>query len=273
MTSKYNIGSLDAIIASLSDGARLPTSILHRIIFCSLLRAGLSLYGPQRQHEEEFNKVLEAVPSPYKGLINGKLYLMALDFVKSFNRMLTNAGHAILLREASLHYILDFLKSRIGKVGSVMVLDCASIPEFITIASKFRSLRYHPLIFSEIFINPIGVTRFLTEQLKSFGQEDVLRGYAELLKQTLNANFYVKSSVIDLTVHKHGVSISEFLESIDVDQLFNRAKFFASQSSILITSDHGYDIIADEQGLYVAHGYKKPCPLNFSKMALFLVVD
>jgi len=261
------------MITSLTEISHLPSSMLHKVVFCSLLKAGLSLYGAQRHTEEELNMVLREIPSPYKGLINGRLYLTALNFVKTVNRMLTNQRNAILLKEANLHYILDFLKSRLGKVGSIMVLDCASIPEFVTLASKLRSVSHHTLILSEVFINPIGVTRFLTRQLTPFGQKDVLRGYAELLKQALNANFCVKSSVIDLMVHKHGVTIDQFLKSVDIEELFNRIKFFASQTSILITSDHGYDVVADEQGLYVTHGYKRPCPLNFSKMALFLVVD
>ena len=273
MISKYGISSLDNMINSLDEIGRLPSPILHKVVFCSLLRAGLSFYGVQKHTDEELNKVLQTIPSPYKGLTYGRLYLTALDFVKSVNYMLTNAHSAILLKEASLHHILDFLKSKVGKVGSVMVLDCASIPELVTLASKLRSVSHHTLVLGETFLNPIGVTRFLTRQLTSFGQKDVLRGYAELLKQTLNANFCVKNSVIDLMVHKHGVTIDNFLQSIDIEELFNKIKFFTSQTSVLVTSDHGYDIVADEQGLYVTHGYKGSCPLNFSKMALFLVVD
>lgn len=273
MISRYGSSSLDSMITSLAEISHLPSPILHKVVFCSLLKAGLSFYGAQTHAEEELNKVLREIPSPYRGLINGKLYRPALDFMKNVNRILANQGGAILLKEANLHYVLDFLKSRLGKVGSIMVLDCASIPEFVTLASKLRSVSHHSLILGETFINPIGVTRFLTRQLTSFGQKDVLKGYAELLKQTLNANFCVKSSVIDLMVHKHGVTIDQFLQSIDIEQLFNQIKFFTSQTSILITSDHGYDVVADMQGLYVTHGYKGRCPLNFSKMALFLVVD
>jgi len=273
MISKYGIGSLDKMITSLSEIGNLPTPVIHRMALCSLLRAGLSLYDSKERHEEEFAKVLQSVPSPYRGLVYGGLYLSALDYLKSFNRILTNAKNAILLKEASLYYILDFVKSRVGKVGSIMVFDCASIPEFVTLASKLKALRHPSLIFSDVFLNPIGITRFLTQQLKSFGQEDVLQGYAELLRQTLNANFCVKSSVIDLTVHAHGITVEEFLKLININELFNRVKFFASQKSVLITSDHGYDVVADEQGLYVTHGYRGPCPLNLSKMALFLVVD
>jgi len=273
MISKYGISGLDNIITCLSEIGNLPTTMIHRVAFCSLLRAGLSLYDSKEHYDEEFTKVLQSVPSPYRGLVYGGLYLSALDYLKSFNRILKDARNAILLKEASLHHVLDFVKSRVGKVGSIMVLDCGSIPEFITLASKLKALRYPSLIFSDVFLNPIGVTRFLTQQLKSFGQEDILQGYAELLKRTLNANFCVKSSVIDLTVHAHGITVEEFLKSIDINELFNRVKFFASQSSVLITSDHGYDVVADEQGLYVTHGYRGPCPLNFSKMALFLVID
>jgi len=272
MTSKYGIGSLENMIESLSEIGNLTTPILHRIALCSLLKAGLYLYDGKEQHEKELAGLLFSIPPSYRGFVNGKLYLSALDYLKSVNRFLTNGNGSILLKEASLSHIVD-LASRIGKVDSIIVFDCGSIPEIATFASKLKALRYHSLILSDVFLNPIGITRFLTQQLKSLGQEDVLRGYADLLKQRLNANFSEKKSVIDLTVHAHGVTIEEFLRSIDINELFNRIHFFARQGSILITSDHGYDVVADEQGLYITHGYRRPCPLNFSKMALFLVVD
>ena len=65
-------------------------------------------------------------------------------------------------------------------------------------------------------------------------------------------------------------AITNFLE---MRRLFGQINHFAKQNSVLITSDHGYDVVADKHGLYIAHGYKGECPLNFSKLALFLIID
>jgi hypothetical protein len=179
----------------------------------------------------------------------------------------------VILKEANLQYILNSLKNKVGKVDIVFVLDCASVPEIVTIASKFLTLKRNVTISEEAFINPIGVTRFLTGQLESFNRESCLRQYAQLLKEALKANFFIKSSTVDLITHQYGFSLDNFLKSIGIGRLFDQINHFAKQNSVLVTSDHGYDVVADEHGLYITHGYKKECPINFSKIALFLIID
>jgi hypothetical protein len=264
---------LEEVIQAASSAGNLSADTLHEIILCSFIKAGLSIYGASRAQEVEVENLIETIPAPYRGLINGKLYLSALRFIRSFNKFLHESRQAVILREANLHYILHFLESRVGKVGAVLVLDCASIPEFVTIASKFSALRRNVTIFEEVFVNPLGVTRFLTGQLESFNREASLRQYAQLLKERLKANFFVKSSTIDVIAHQRGLTLGSFLKSIEMQRLFDQLNRFVRQSSVLVTSDHGYDVVADEYGLYVTHGYRKECPLSFSRLALFLVVD
>ena len=270
----YNsISSLDAIVKTISTTGTLPVETLHKIIFCSFAKAGLAIHGATSKQETELEKLIQTIPAPQRGLVNGKLYLNALGFVKSFNTFLEKADESVILKEANIHYILDFLKERVGKVGAIVVLDCGSIPEIVTIASKSNALNRNTTIFNEAFINPVGVTAFVTGQMSSFGREAFLRQYAQLLKETLKAKFYVKSSTIDLTTHQQGVTIGNFLSSLEIQKVFDQINHFAKQNSVLITSDHGYDVVADEHGLYITHGYRRECPLNFSKIALFLVVD
>ena len=270
----YNsISSLDAMVKTISGTGTLPAEILHKITFCSFVKAGLSLHGATSKQETEIEKLIQTIPAPHRGLANGKLYLNALSFVKSFNHFLKNADESVILKEANIHYILDFLKERVGKVGAIVVLDCCSIPEIVAMAGKFTALNRNTAIFDQAFINPVGATAFVTGQMVYFGREAVLRQYAQLLKETLEAKFYIKSSTIDLVAHQHGVTIDNFLTSLNIQKIFDQINHFAKQNSVLITSDHGYDVVADEHGLYITHGYKKECPLNFSKIALFLVVD
>jgi hypothetical protein len=264
---------LETLVKTASTIGNLPVETFHKIIFCSFIKAGLSIYGAQREHELEIENLVRTIATPYRGLINGKLYLSALRFLKAFNAFLKNSGQAVILKEANLHYILQFLENKVGKVDTVFVLDCASIPEIITIASKFSSMRHNTTIYEEVFINPIGITRFLTGQLEKFDREGCLSQYAKLLKERLNASSYVKSSTVDLVTHRQGYTLESFLKSIEMQKLFDQINHFAKQNSVLITSDHGYDIVADEHGLYITHGYIEECPLNFSKIALFLVID
>lgn len=264
---------LEALVKTASTLGNLPVETFHRIIFCSFIKAGLSIYGVQKEQEMEIENLIKTIAAPYRGLVNGRLYLNALRFLKTFNAFLKDSEQAVILKEANLHYILQFLENKVGKVDMIFVLDCASIPEIITIASKFSALRRNTTIYEEVFINPVGVTRFLTGQLETFNRESYLVQYAKLLKERLNASLYTKSSTVDLVTHQHGYTLDGFLKSIEMQKLFDHINHFAKQNSVLITSDHGYDIVADEHGLYITHGYKKKCPLNFSRIALFLVVD
>jgi len=261
------------MIKTASKLGELPLQILHKIVFCSLIKAALLTYNASNMQRAEIEKIIKGIPASYRALINGKLYLSALKFVKSFNDLIKNAKEPFILKEANIHYILDFLKETVGKVGVIVVLDCGSIPELVTLTSRFASLNHHTTILNKAFINPKGVTAFLTEQLTAFNRKTFLRQYAQLLKETLNAKAYIKISTIDLVAHQQGVTIENFLASLNMLKIFDQINHFAKQDSVLITSDHGYDIIADEHGLYVTHGYKGECPLNLSKVALFAIID
>jgi hypothetical protein len=262
----------EEMVRKASNLGNLTAETLHKIIFCSFVKAGLSIYGAAKKQEAELENLTATLPPPYRGLINGKLYLSALCFIRKFKKLLRNS-RPVILKEANLQHIVQFLEEKVGKVDAVFVLDCASVPEIITIASKFTSLRKNITIFEEVFVNPIGMTRFLTEQLETFNREGYLRQYAELLKERLEAKFFIKSSTIDIITHRYGFSVDSFLRSINMQQLFDQINHFAKQSSVLVTSDHGYDVVADEHGLYITHGYKEECPVNFSRLALFLVID
>jgi hypothetical protein len=264
---------LELMIKDVSMLGNLPTETLHKIIFCSFVKAGLNIYGASDKHKNEVENLIKTIAVPYRGLVNGKLYRNALRFIRNLDELLHSYRQAVILEEANLHYILDFLEDKVGRVDVVFVLDCASIPEVVSIAGKFLSLNRKVTIFEKLFINPVGITRFLTGQLESFNREIYLKQYAQLLKDRLKANFSVKISTIDLVTHQYGFTLDSFLEFIGMQKLFNQINHFARQNSVLITSDHGYDVVADEHGLYITHGYKKECPLNFSKIAPFLVVD
>jgi hypothetical protein len=270
----YNfIGDLDTIIKSISDLGVLPINLLHKIVFCSFAKAGLSLFDATNSQRIELENLVKTIPASYQGLLSGKLYLSALKFIRSLKDFLEETRRTVILEEANLQFILDFLREKVGKVGGVIVLDCGSIPELSTVAGKFAYLNRNVTIYDKVFVNPIGVTKFLTEQLAYFGRETVLKYYAGLLEKELGAKFNIKISTIDLMVHQYGVTVERFLNSLDIKKIFDQINHFVKQDSILVTADHGYDLAADEHGLYITHGYKKKCPLNFSRIALFLIID
>jgi len=267
------VRGLEDIIKSTFSLGSLSMDLLHKTLFCAFAKAGLSLFGATDEQRAELEKLVKTIPAPYRGLLSGRLYLSALKFVRSLEDFLRGGSRTGVLEEASLQFILDFLRERVGKVGGVVVLDCGSIPELSAIACKFAYLNRNVTIYDKVFVNPVGATRFLTEQLTDFNRGAVLRYYAELLKEELRAKFCAKISTIDLVVHRHGMNLIDFLSSLNMEKIFEQIDRLARRDSILVTADHGYDLVADEHGLFVTHGYKGECPLNFSRIALFLVID
>ena len=130
--------TLDEIINLLTGIGSLPTNILHRIVFCSVLKAGLSFQQAKTQHIMELNKLMHTIPASYRGLVTGKLYLQALRLVKEFKKIIKNRCRPVLLKEANLQYIQNSLRRSLGKVDKVAVLDCASIPEIVTFAPNSK---------------------------------------------------------------------------------------------------------------------------------------
>lgn len=268
-----HISELEDMINLVSSVASLPIGVLHRVVFCSLAKAGLALFGTSKSQMVELEGLVRTVPTPLKGLLGGRLYLCALNFINSINRFLREAKKPVIIEEANIHFVLDFLKKSVGRVDGVVVLDCGSVPEMVAIAGKFVGMRRSAVIYDKIFVNPVGTTAFLTEQLARFGREAALKYYAELLKSELKAAFCTKIPSIDIAVHRHGIDINSFIESLNMQRIFEQISYLARQRSVLITADHGYDLVADEHGLYLMHGYRGRCPLNFSRIALFLVVS
>ena len=259
---------IDLVKFKLGD---LQVDLIHKIIFLSFARAGLSLYGSTEIHKVELENIEKSTISPlYRGLLKGELYPKALDFNRSLREFLKNRGGSAILEDANIQFILNLLRERVKRVDGVIALDGGSIPEIIAITGKLAYLNRKVTVY-DFFVNPAGVTRFLTNQLSTFGRKTTLKSYSELLGEKLEARFNIKISVIDLTVHERGVDLKDFLKSLDITKIFNQIA--STRGSLVITADHGYDLVADEYGLYLTHGYRGECPLNFSKIAPFIVVD
>jgi len=73
--------SLNSIINVLSRMGNLPVEVLHKLIFCAFIKAGLSIFGAQKKQEIELVELIQTIPTSYRGLVNGKLYLNSLHFI------------------------------------------------------------------------------------------------------------------------------------------------------------------------------------------------
>jgi predicted transcriptional regulator len=178
----------------------------------------------------------------------------------------------ILVENANIPTIAREVRKLFRKIDYVMVYDCMSLNEFILVSAASRSQGFRTILPNLIFVNPIGLTRYVTQQLPGLDYRSVLREYARMLAERLRAKGYYKSAYIDFKVHEYGsMGIEEFLEKINITRIINEITNLASNGIVLITADHGYDIIYDPDSkyIYVLHGYKERVKGNHAPLLLF----
>lgn len=171
------------------------------------------------------------------------------------------------IEHSDIKSVMSKLKRRVKDVDVTFVIDCFSPIEFLTYLTKLRFDGFQSKLLEIYFTNIGEVTRFLTAQAGG-----TIRGFSEHLAEFLNAKVHDKYSYFDKLVHK-SILINDFLRSIPHEDIYSRiVKFLNSYESILITSDHGYDVVNADGLLYVTHpSPSKGSILKFSNIAMYLV--
>ena len=196
-------------------------------------------------------------------------------------RSILNSKKPILVENANITTIVREVTKIFRRIDYVMVYDCMSLNEFILISAVSRLQGFKSIFPNLIFVNPLGLTRYVTQQLPGLDYRGVLREYARMLAERLHAKGYHKSAYIDFKVHEYGsMGIEEFLEKININRILNEIANLAFNGIVLVTADHGYDVIydPDSQYIYILHGFKRQIKGNhiplllFSRFSLFLTV-
>ena len=171
------------------------------------------------------------------------------------------------IEHSDIKSVMSRLKRRVKSVGVIFVVDCFSPIELLTYLTKLRFDGFQSKLLDIYFTNIGEVTRFLTAQAGG-----TIRGFSEHLAEFLNAKVHDKYSYFDKLVHT-SILIDDFLRSIPHEDIYSRiVKFLNSYESILITSDHGYDVVNADGLLYVTHpSPSKGSILKFSNIAMYLV--
>jgi len=245
------------------------------IIYARLMKIGRSeeYYGNLRQIVEELPYILIA-------FAKRELYLPMLNLLDEIDRLVYNKFKPVIVEgSANIDYIAQWLKMEVGEVDTLLMYDCLSIPELLTLASYFKFRNMKTFFPSRPFINPIGLTRFMTAQITEKSYMSILYDVARYLANTLNAKNFVKNSYVDKIVHSYGeMGVDIFVNKINIEGLLN--DMLSMRGDIIIMADHGYDVVesTNDNFLYIVHGYTKPYVrtnviVNFSKIALFLFAE
>lgn len=178
----------------------------------------------------------------------------------------------VTVNEASIEKMVREVKAAFQDIEYVMVYDCMSLVEFLVVAASMRFNGLESVIPDMVFVNPVGLTRYVTYQLPSLDYKAVLREFAHMLARELGAHGYHKSAYIDLKVHEYGfLGVEEYVSRIDIRRKVEEVLDRASSKAVLVTADHGYDIVydTDDDYLYVTHGFREPLKQNHYPLLLF----
>ena len=219
------------------------------------------------------------IPRPLIALARGKLYYLFLELLNLLDTLLSSKRPVVVEGEANLLFIIDWLRREVGSVDYVMVYDCMSLIEFLAISAYLSSKGIRSVFLSKIFLNPVGLTRFVTQQLRNMHRYEALREVAHLIAESLEGVGYYKSSYLDRKVHEYGhLGIEEFIEMMNLDEVAEEILNQAIRGKLLVGTDHGYDFVMskDDGYIYITHGFKssdmyKATPLLLlSRLALFM---
>lgn len=226
---------------------------------------------------ETLKPLEEKIPRPLIALAKGKLHYMFLKLFNILDEILNLKKIVVIKGAADLKFLINQLKQEVGRVDQVIIYDCMSLTESLVISAYLQNRGIKSTFLSSILLNPIGLTRFITHQLREMNYHEALRELARLIAKNLNATKYYKKSYFDKIVHKYGLlGIDEFMERMDINSIANEVLSLAVKGRLLIGSDHGYDLVKALKCnyVYVIHGFKpshKASPiLLLSRFAFFL---
>ena len=221
----------------------------------------------------------DKTPKSLVALAKGRLHHLFLELLSLLDKLLGSGRAVIVEGEANLQAIIDWLKHEVGEVDYVLIYDCMSLIEFLVISAYLQFKGVKSVFLSRMFLNPVGLTKFVTQQLHETYRYETLREVARIIAENLGGIGYSKSSYLDRKVHEYGhLGIDEFVEVIDIEGIAEEVLKQAIRGKLLVGTDHGYDIVRAVEGdyIYITHGFRprdtyKSAPLLLlSRFALFM---
>jgi len=274
---------LDVLMDEFADrlsrfGRIISPQSMHVAAFVSFLSSGLARTGLLTDHKRLVEEVLASgLPSPVRAeALYGSLHRLSFEIMSRVYEVIgRRAAIELVEGRASLKHVIEVLLRELGHISYVVLYDCLSIIEMLTMASSMRSKGYDVAFPSTCFINPLGLTRFMTRQARV--ERGTMRDVLEILVSSLGAQAGELVPEVDRLVHGHGHDIGEFLAHMDIEHVILACEEHARRGPTLVASDHGYDIIHTPGELYIHHGplveqQGRQIVLNLSRIAPFMLV-
>jgi hypothetical protein len=170
-----------------------------------------------------------------------------------------NRSAPLVVKEGNVEELAKFLSESVKRpVDKVVAHDGLSLLEMVASVAYLGSRKaLHAVLVDYTFVNPPGITRYVSEQATQNYRQS-LTGVVQMIAQRLRAKDYIRVSYVDHIIHEYGeAGWTVFLEHLDVERIAEELSELASRGCLLVFSDHGYDVVLDEEGnLFVTHGYR-----------------
>jgi hypothetical protein len=259
---------LDSSLHRTINDARL----IHNISFAAFLEAILNLKGKY----EHYRTVLESVKSKIgiqsARTVIQRLGVLAVDVIDAVSRRIQRATTD---QEASLHHVCREAEKRYkNRVNHVLVVDAFSPVEFASLLVTAKRNGLEANLSDQVFVNPVGMTAFVQNQV----EKSRLQDYAANLARQVGATEYSVCPLPDRAIHHQIGDVVSFVDEENnpfvsawrkIHEIFKQPRLSPSWT-VLITTDHGYDIYEQENILFVGHGRKGLAEL--SKVSFFALV-
>uniref|UniRef100_A0A7J3ZK51 Uncharacterized protein n=1 Tax=Fervidicoccus fontis TaxID=683846 RepID=A0A7J3ZK51_9CREN len=255
-------------------------AVAYAFIRAALERGSSRFELPKPLDEGRLLKPLKMrIPQALLAAVERELADRVHPIIEQIDALLSEHEPVLVCGEASLERVVEGVKQEVGRVDRVLVYDCMSMIEQVVVSAFLKARDVRTLFLKTLFLNPLGLTRFLTSQLPD-GRCATLHGAARYIASKLGAQLCAKNPLVDLSVHESGsLGVDEFVERVDVGGVVAEILEASKVGRTLVFSDHGYDIVLSRRGgyLYVVHGFREGdleslALLLLSRVSLFMRV-
>ena len=247
------ISQLQGEVEILLEGYSLEN--IYKATIYAALRASITAKG----EDYSLIKPLERkIPPTLSAMVKRRLVSRFSYIIRLLEGMLDNLRPTII-DEGNINQLVSKLRRSLHRIDFVMIYDCMSLIEFIIVSAYLKRRGLDTAFLDVVFINPLGLTKYVTQQLSGTEYRTVLREFAHMLAEELGGRSYSKSAYIDLRVHEYGsLGVEEFIDKLDIERIASEVFEKALRGRVLVTSDHGYDIVVNKESnyLYVIHGHR-----------------
>ena len=251
------------IITSLPSVLRtLSLKLIHTALVYIFIRAAITTSSANKK----LKKLLFRLPYHLQATLLDPFF-NGINFVRN---LIEELHEGYDFKFSRVDVLIELLRKHVGRVGSVLIVDCMSLIEFIALKAFLANKKYYARFTDFFFINFSGLTRFMTKQLSYFG---TLNDVARLIAENVDASYHHVFRYLDKLVHEPcGMNLITFLEKLPLDEICCQIERMVSMyDSVLVTSDHGYNILWKNDFLYVDHGISSGI-VKLNNLAFFMII-